>query len=156
MSKISELPELNFPRPTILARNAGEYDEIQCLVRKKWMKLEPEEWVRQHLIYYLTTNLGYPLGLMAVEHRLQLNGVEKRADLVCYNHDAHPVLLAECKAPNVALSQKTLDQAARYNLVLRVPNLLLTNGLQHYAVATDIDKPVEVLKTIPPFEVAEE
>lgn len=152
MSRFADLPELNFPRPTLLARSAENYDEILCLVRRKWLKLEPEEWVRQHLIYYLSTNLGYPMGLMAVEHRLTLNGVEKRADLVCYNNDGQPVLLAECKAPQIKLSQDTLDQAARYNLVLNVPILLLTNGNQHYAVATDINSPVEILKSIPPFE----
>ena len=92
------------------------------------------------------------MGLMAVEHRLTLNGVEKRADLVCYNNDGQPVLLAECKAPQIKLSQDTLDQAARYNLVLNVPILLLTNGNQHYAVATNINSQVEILKSIPPFE----
>ena len=152
MSRLVDLPELNFPRATLFIRSAGENDEIQCLIRKKWLKLEPEEWVRQNLIHYLTTTLTYPLGLMAVEHRLTLNGVEKRADLVCYNNDAQPVLLAECKAPNVPLSQDTLDQAARYNLVLNVPILLLTNGLNHYAVATDINSTVEILKSIPPYK----
>ena len=152
MSRIADQPELNFPRPTLLARSAENHDEIQCLIRRKWPKLEPEEWVRQHLIAYLSTSLGYPMGLMAVEHRLTLNGVEKRADLVCYNNDGQPVLLAECKAPNIKLSQETLDQAARYNLVLNVPNLLITNGNQHYAVGTDINEPVEILKSIPHFE----
>ena len=66
--------------------------------------------------------------------------------------EGQPVLLAECKAPNVKLSQDTLDQAARYNLVLNVPNLLLTNGNQHHAVKKDINSPVEILKRIPPFE----
>ena len=152
MSRIADQPELNFPKPTLLARSGEKHDEIQCLIRRKWLKLEPEEWVRQHLIAYLSGSLGYPMGLMAVEHRLMLNGVEKRADLVCYNNEGQPVLLAECKAPNVKLSQDTLDQAARYNLVLNVPNLLLTNGNQHYAVATDINSPVEILKSIPSFK----
>ena len=152
MSRIADQPQLNFPTPTLLARSGEKYDKIQCLVRRKWLKLEPEEWVRQHLIAYLNTSLGYPLGLMAVEHRLTLNGVEKRADLVCYNNDGQPILLAECKAPAIKLSQDTLDQAARYNLVLQVPNLLITNGNEHYAVRTDINQPVEILKSIPPFE----
>lgn len=152
MSRLADLPELNFPRPTLIARSSIKHDEIQCLVRKKWITLEPEEWVRQHLIHYLTTSLGYPLGLMAVEHRLTLNGVEKRADLVCFNHNALPILLAECKAPSIPLSQTTLDQAARYNLVLNVPTLLLTNGLNHYAVATDPASPVSILDSIPEFE----
>ena len=151
MSRLSNLPLLNFPTPTLVARKGEKHDEILCLVRKKWVTLEPEEWVRQHLIYHLSENLGYPMGLMAVEHTLILNDVAKRADLVCFNKDRKPVLLAECKAPNIALSQKTLDQAARYNLVLKVPTLLLTNGLKHYAVATDPTKPIAVLGSIPEF-----
>jgi hypothetical protein len=151
MSRAKDLPPLNFPRPTLVARNGSKHDEVLCLVRRKWVALEPEEWVRQHLISHLTLTLGYPLSLMAVEHRLTLNDVEKRADLVCYNNSGIPVLLAECKAPGIKLSQDTLDQAARYNLVLQVPTLMLTNGLQHYVVATDVNYPVKVLKSIPHF-----
>lgn len=151
MSRLVDLPLLDFPRPTLVARKGEKNDEVLCLVRKKWVALEPEEWVRQHLIYYLSENLGYPMGLMAVEHTLILNDVAKRADLVCFNKDRNPVLLAECKAPSIDLSQKTLDQAARYNLVLKVPTLLLTNGLKHYAVATDPTKTIAVLDSIPEF-----
>ena len=151
MSRLSDLPLLNFAKPTLVARKGDKHDEILCLVRKKWVALEPEEWVRQHLIYHLSEKLGYPMGLMAVEHTLILNDVAKRADLGCFNKDRMPVLLAECKAPNITLSQKTLDQAARYNLVLKVPTLLLTNGLKHYAVATDPTKPIAVLGSIPEF-----
>ena len=92
------------------------------------------------------------MGLMAVEHTLILNDVAKRADLVCFNRDRNPILLAECKAPSIPLGQTVLDQAARYNLVLKVPTLLLTNGLQHYAVATDPSQPIEVLNAIPPYQ----
>ena len=151
MSRLSDLPELNFARPTLVARKGIKHDEILCLIRKKWVALEPEEWVRQHLIYHLSENLGYPMGLMAVEHTLILNDVAKRADLVCFNKERKAVLLAECKAPKITLSQKALDQAARYNLVLKVPILLLTNGLRHYAVATDPANPVSVLSSIPEF-----
>ncbi len=94
MSRLSNLPVLNFPRPTLVARKGEKHDEILCLVRKKWVALEPEEWVRQHLIYHLSENLGYPMGLMAVEHTLILNDEAKRADLVCFNKDRKPVLLA--------------------------------------------------------------
>ena len=151
MSRLVDLPLLDFPKPTLVARKGEKHDEVLCLVRKKWVALEPEEWVRQHLIYHLSENLGYPMGLMAVEHTLILNDVAKRADLVCFNKDRNPVLLAECKAPSIALSQKTLDQAARYNLVLKVPTLLLTNGLKHYAVVTDLTKTIAVLDSIPEF-----
>jgi len=152
MSRQADLPKLNLPQPTLVARKGEKHDEILCLIRRKWVALEPEEWVRQHLIYHLSEDLGYPMGLMAVEHTLILNDLSKRADLVCFNRDRNPILLAECKAPSIPLGQTALDQAARYNLVLKVPTLLLTNGLQHYVVATDPLKPIEVLKAIPKYE----
>ena len=151
MSRIKDLHDLNLAKPTLVARAGEKHDEILCLVRRKWVALEPEEWVRQHLTYHLSENLGYPMGLMAVEHYLMFNDVSKRADLVCFNRDRLPILLAECKAPKVPLSQTVLDQAARYNLVLKVPLLMLTNGLKHYVVATDSSHPIEILGEIPRY-----
>ena len=89
------------------------------MARKKWVALEPEEWVRQHVVAYLSDQLHYPLGCMSVEHRLTLNGMERRADVVCFTPDQTPRLLVECKAPNIPLNQEVVDQAARYNLVLQ-------------------------------------
>ncbi|PCJ80038.1 MAG: restriction endonuclease subunit R [Bacteroidetes bacterium] len=152
MSRIKDLPELNLSKPTLVARYGEKHDEILCLVRRKWVALEPEEWVRQHLIYHLSENLGYPMGLMAVEHYLIFNDVTKRADLVCFNRDRMPILLAECKAPKIPLSQTVLDQAARYNLVLKVPLLMLTNGVKHYVVATDPNHPIKILGDIPHYD----
>jgi len=152
MSRIKDLPELNLSKPTLVARSGEKHDEILCLVRRKWVALEPEEWVRQHLIYHLSENLGYPMGLMAVEHYLIFNDVTKRADLVCFNRDRMPILLAECKAPKIPLSQTVLDQAARYNLVLKVPLLMLTNGMKHYVVATDQNHPIKILSDIPHYD----
>ena len=101
------------------------------------MVLEPEEWVRQHVLHHLNAALGYPLGCMSVEHQLTLNGMSRRADIVAFTPDGTPRILVECKAPNVALNQDAVSQAARYNLVLRVPVLLVTNGLKHAAFGLD-------------------
>lgn len=123
-------------------------DQVLCLARRKWIALEPEEWVRQHVIHHLHTFLKYPLGCMAVEHRLVLNGTARRADLVAFTQDQTPRLLVECKAPNVPLNQEVLDQAARYNLVLGVPELLVTNGLHHMAYQIHADGTATALEAL--------
>jgi type I site-specific restriction endonuclease len=93
--------------------------------------LTPEEWVRQHVLHYLHHEKGVPLGLMAVEQGIKLNGMQRRCDIVIYNTDGQPVMIVECKAPTVNITQDVFDQIARYNLVLKVGYLLVTNGIQH-------------------------
>lgn len=101
-------------------------------LRRRWVALTPEEWVRQHVANHLVHDLGCPASLISVEHPLALNGLAKRADLVVHGRAGRPLLLVECKAPGVRVEQRALEQAARYNLVLKVPYLLVTNGLVHY------------------------
>lgn len=127
-------------------------EQIFDPVRNKWIKLTPEEWVRQHLIRFLNEEQKYPLGLMAVEKELVLNDLKKRADLIIYTRRGEKLLLAECKAPSVALSQSTFEQAARYNLTLRVPFILITNGLQHYCAKINFDtQNFEIQSNLPQF-----
>lgn len=114
--------------------------EVFDPVRRKWVALTPEEWVRQHFLNHLVHDLGCPLSLIGVEQGLHLNGLAKRADIVVHDRQARPVALVECKAPNVKLDQRTFDQAARYNKVFQVPFLLITNGMTHYACSLDMDK----------------
>ena len=107
-------------------------DQIFCLLRKKWVKRTPEEEVRQAVIYHLTDKLHYPASLMAVEYALTINERRKRCDIVVFNRHTHtPVLIVECKAPQVALTDSVLQQILNYNLGLRVPYLLISNGQQH-------------------------
>ena len=101
--------------------------------RKKFVALSPEEWVRQHLIRFLNEEKGFPLSSMLIEHSLKLNNTTKRSDLLIYNRDLKPLLIAECKAPSIKLDQKVLDQALRYNLVFGVKYVILTNGIHHYS-----------------------
>ncbi len=103
-------------------------DKIFDPVRRRWVRLTPEEWVRQQTIEMLHERYGYPLELMQVEAAITLNGLTKRCDIVVYGRDVKPWMIVECKKEGVALSQKVVDQA--YNLVLKVPYLLLTNGKQ--------------------------
>ena len=106
-------------------------------LRKKYVALTPEEWVRQHVIAYLHCCKHYPLELMKVEGSINIGKLCRRCDIVVYSTNLTPILLVECKQPMVELSQKTFDQAARYNLALNVPFLFITNGLTHYCYSID-------------------
>jgi hypothetical protein len=106
-------------------------------VRKKYVALTPEEWVRQHMIQYLEKVKMVPLHMMASERGLSINRMTKRFDLVVYNLSGKPALIIECKAPSVALSEDVFFQIARYNLALKVNYLLVTNGLQHFFGVVD-------------------
>ncbi len=101
-------------------------------VRKKRVMLTPEEGVRQWLIKELTESKGYPLHLMSCEFAININNVSYRGDLVLYGRDMQPILIAECKAPNIKITKKSFDQILRYNLALRVSYLIVTNGLQTF------------------------
>ncbi len=105
-------------------------EQIFCEWRHRWVRLTPEEWVRQQLLHRMVEQLGYPTSLIAVEAPIKVGKVQKRCDAIVYTSDMHPIMLIECKAETVALTQKTLDQAATYNRKLHVPYLLLHNGPQ--------------------------
>ena len=109
-------------------------------IRKKWLVLNPEEWVRQHCIQFLLKTKNVPLGFIQVEKKLNVNNTEKRYDLVVFKPDLSIDLLVECKSPKVKITQKTFDQIARYNLVLKSDYLMLTNGLNHFFCKMDFEK----------------
>jgi len=131
--------ELNFPTYQFRRKLSGNMEQIFDPVRKKWVKLTSEEWVRQNLIRYLNEEKRYPIGRMQVEKELMLNTLKKRSDLVIYDKTGERFLLAECKAPEIKLSSGTFEQAARYNLTLKVPYLFITNGLMHYCAKINFD-----------------
>ena len=111
--------------------------EVLDPVRRRWMALTPEEEVRQHTILMLHSRYGYPLELMQVEGAITLNGMTRRCDIVAYNRQGQPTMIVECKRPEVAIDQRVCDQACRYNSVLKVPYLMLTNGRRIAVVAVD-------------------
>ncbi len=117
-------------------KKAYVFDEI----RRKWILLTPEEWVRQHLINHLVTQKNIPASLISVEKEIDLNNTRKRYDAVVYNKTMNPVLLIECKAPDVPITESTLEQTLRYNLILGVKFLLITNGLKEYAISVENGK----------------
>ncbi len=135
------MQQLNFPHTyTFTTRTVDDRREILDPLRRQYVALTPEEWVRQNLIQFLVQDMGYPRGLMAVEKYLRVHGQAHRADLVVYDREGQPLLLAECKEPEVAISQSTFDQIACYNRTLRARYLLVSNGLQHYCYAIERDK----------------
>jgi type I site-specific restriction endonuclease len=115
------------------------------LVRKKWLQLTPEEWVRQHLLNYLIQVEAYPAASIAVEKEVQLNDTKKRFDVVVYDRALKPFLVVECKAPYVALDRLVIDQALRYNLSLKAPFLMISNGIEDIVFTADAK-----VTTLPP------
>lgn len=105
--------------------------------RRRYVALTPEEWVRQHFVHYLSDKLGYPADLIQNEAQLRIDRRKKRCDTVIYDTHLRPIVLCEYKAPTITLSQKTMDQIARYNYIYHVPLLLLSNGLKHIVCLID-------------------
>ncbi|MFY0672692.1 MAG: type I restriction enzyme HsdR N-terminal domain-containing protein [Bacteroidia bacterium] len=124
--------DLNLPEYEPELRQENEKYFVKCLVRKKWLVLTPEEWVRQHFLNYLFTKKGYSRARTAVEHGLNYNGLKKRIDILCFDALGKPELMVECKAPEIKLDQKVITQIAIYNSKFMVSHLCITNGLQHY------------------------
>lgn len=119
---------------------------IWDILRQRAVRLTPEEWVRQHMIHYLIGGLGYPTELLMNEVSLQVGETRKRVDSILYDRQLKPLMLLEYKAPEVPLGERVLQQALRYNMALRVPYLVLSNGLQH--VAYRIDYQTQTFRTL--------
>ena len=121
-------------------------------VRDRYVRLTPEEWVRQHFVQYLVQALRVPAGLVAVEAAFELQGQPQRADIIVHDRRGEPLLLVECKAPRISIGQDAFDQGARYNLVLGAPYLVVTNGQTHYACAIDFEnRSYTFLDDLPPY-----
>ena len=128
---------LNLPSypAKILKRNGKNV--IFDTLRQKYVALTPEEWVRQHFVHFLTDFKGYPKGLLANEIQLDLNGTKKRCDTVLFNKDLSARMIVEYKAPNIEITQAVFDQITRYNMVLKVKYLIVSNGIRHYCCRID-------------------
>lgn len=131
------MQQLNFPHFDFRLRKTNNRPEIFDPVRHKYVMLTPEEWVRQHLIAFLVHIKGYPVSVIGVEKQLLINKLPRRFDLVVFGRSANPFLLVECKAPGVDITEKTFDQAARYNMLLQAEYFIITNGLEHYTCRID-------------------
>lgn len=134
------MQRLNFPSFDFRFKNSENKIAIFDVIRKKFILLTPEEWVRQHVVHDLIDNWNYPKSLISVEKIVKINGMNKRYDIVVFTPNSEITILVECKAPNVNITQDTFDQIARYNFQLRAQFLYVTNGLQHYYCQMDYDK----------------
>jgi hypothetical protein len=130
---------LNLPPSNFKIKSSENKRLIFDPIRKKFVVLTPEEWVRQHYVAYLITHKKYPISLIAVEKKLSLNNTTKRTDILVFNTLGLPEIIVECKAPSIPITQQTFDQIARYNLKLKANYLIVTNGLQHYYCQLDYE-----------------
>ena len=151
-STFSPMQELNFPSYAFKLKSSENKTLIFDIVRKKYVILTPEEWVRQHVVHFLLKEKNYPISLIAVEKQLKINARVKRTDIVVYNKLGTPEVLIECKAPSVKITQTTFDQIARYNLTANSKYLMVTNGLAHYFCQIDTTRETYIfLEDIPSY-----
>jgi len=136
---LCRMQTLRFPAYDFRFTTIGDKTAIFDQIRKKFVVLTPEEWVRQHVVCFLITDKGFPKSLINVEKLLKINGIVKRYDVVVYNPDGSIYILVECKAPEVKIAQRTFDQIARYNMTMKSEYLMVTNGLQHYFCQMDLE-----------------
>lgn len=147
------MQRLNFPSYTFRFKNSENKVSIFDEIRKKFIILTPEEWVRQHVVWFLLEEKKYPKSLINVEKILKVNWLRKRYDIVVYNPDGSIFVLIECKAPEIKIAQATFDQIARYNMTLKAEFLMVTNGMNHYFCQMDFENEKYVfLKELPHFE----
>ncbi len=146
------MQKLNFPCYTFRFKNSENKVAIFDVVRKKFIILTPEEWVRQHVVRFLLEQKKYPLSLINVEKVLKVNDLRKRYDIVVYNTDGTINILVECKAPEVTIAQITFDQIAQYNMTLHANFLMVSNGLNHYFCQMDfVNEKYQFLKELPTY-----
>ena len=135
------MDKLNLPNIDLNIRkhstNSHESDVFD-IIRKKWVTLTPEEYVRQYFIHYMINSLSFPTTHISVEQAFQFeNGKTQRADIVAYNSNGKPMMLIECKASSIKITNDIFTQATRYNAVVKAKYIIVTNGLSHYLLSTE-------------------
>jgi len=146
------MERLNLPTYSFKLKSEEGRNLIFDEIRRKYVVLTPEEWVRQHFIRYLVDHRSYPATLIEVEKQFTHNQLTRRADILINSRSAVPVMLIECKAPDVKINQETFTQAALYNLKFQLPYLVMTNGMTHYACHFKKDGKYSFLDGIPEYE----
>ena len=142
--------KIEFPKERIKIEQRQGINEIFDVVRKKWLVLTPEEWVRQNIIQYLLITKNYPLSLVAIEKEIKLGELRKRCDIVIYNRNMLPWMIIECKEMNIALSEKTIEQILRYHISLPAQFLIISNGSYSYGFKKKDNEFIE-MNTFPEF-----
>lgn len=145
--------ELNLPSYDKKITKKDDKPFILDVIRRQYVALTPEEWVRQHFVHFLIEHKGYPQSLMANEVQLKLNGMSRRCDTVVYDRTLRPRVIVEYKAPSVSITQKVFEQICRYNMVLQVDYLIVSNGLAHYCCKLDYStRSYTFLQEIPEYK----
>jgi len=147
------MQKLNLPTYKFKLKSSENKTLIFDNLRKKYLVLTPEEWVRQHYVSFLIEEKKYPVSLIALEKQLTINNRKKRTDILIFNKEGKPDIIVECKAPYIKIAQDTFDQIARYNLKLKANYLIVTNGLQHFYCKMDFEYETYIfLKEIPNYK----
>ena len=148
-----KLQKLNLPDYKFKLKSNENKTLIFDNLRKKYMVLTPEEWVRQHFVQFLIEEKNYPSTLIAIEKQVLVNNLKKRSDILVFNKEGNPDIIVECKAPKIKITQTTFDQIARYNSTLNANFLVVTNGLNHFYCKMDFENETYVfLKEIPDYK----
>jgi hypothetical protein len=145
------MQNLNFPSYNFRFKNSEDKVSIFDDIRKKFIILTPEEWVRQHIVQFLLQEKKYPKSYINVEKLIKVNDLNKRYDIVVFKPNGELFLLIECKSPDVKITQETFDQIARYNLKINAQFLMVTNGLNHYFCQMDFEKETYIFLEELPF-----
>lgn len=149
----TKLKELNLPSYSFKISVETGSELIFDQIRRKYVRLTPEEWVRQNFARYLIGVGKYPPGLIGIEVMFSMNSLKKRIDILIHDRSGQPVMIVECKAPDIQLNDKVFDQIVTYNMEYKVPYIIVTNGLDHYACKIDHEnKKYEFLLVIPQYE----
>lgn len=146
------MQQLSFPAYSFRLKSSENKPYIFDVIRKKFLVLTPEEWVRQHVLQWLLQDKGYPLSLINVEKEIKVGNTRKRYDIVVFHSDGSLLLIVECKAPSIKITQETFDQIARYNLKLQADYLMVSNGLSHYYCQVDTQaERYDFLRNLPDY-----
>lgn len=148
-----KMQKLTLPNYNFKLKSSQNKTLIFDELRKKYLVLTPEEWVRQHFVCFLINEKKYPISLIALEKQLTINNRKKRTDILVFNKEGNPEIIVECKAPAIKINQDTFDQIARYNLKLKANYLIVTNGLEHFYCKMDFENETYIfLKEIPDYK----
>ncbi|MCX6327002.1 MAG: type I restriction enzyme HsdR N-terminal domain-containing protein [Bacteroidia bacterium] len=147
------MKQLNLPTYSFKITGKEGSEMILDPVRRKYVKLTPEEWVRQNFVRYLVNEGKYPVGLLGIEVMFRFNKLKRRVDILVHNRSGEPVMIVECKSTDIKIDEKVFEQIATYNMKYKVPYLVVTNGLHHYACKIDHQEmKFEYLLVIPLYE----
>jgi hypothetical protein len=147
------LKQLTLPQYSFKISGNEDNKMILDPVRRKYVKLTPEEWVRQNFVQYLVNEGKYPSGLLGIEVNFRFNKLKRRVDILVHNRSGEPVMIVECKEPDVKIDEKVFDQIVCYNMGFKVPYIVVTNGIDHYACKINHqEKKYDFLLVIPLYE----